>query len=327
MNQDPSFAKRVCSLLAIFGLSIGALFFVTRTREKNFAALFSPQKAVTVVTVMYPSDAPSHPDSQITHTRQLPQEPEILAHSFLVQLMGDDTPLLQRRQNKQMRPASLTKILTSLIAREELDIDASVVFSEFAKAAGEKESSVPKGQAFLRDDAVRFALIESANDAAVALAEAIGRKRGAFSFQDASILFKIAANQKARQLGMANSQFENPTGLDHEDHYTTAQDMMRLVSYISEHHPELWEFSRAIDADITSLDNHTYHIKATNQLLSEFPGLIGGKTGLTDAAKGALILLYPARPDRTAVIIILGSDNRFQDGRQLIRWFEEAFKE
>lgn len=324
MNQDPSFAKRVCSLLAIFVFSLGVLFSATNTWKEDFAALFSPRKAVAVI---YPSDIPPRPNLEIARIQPLPHEPEILAHSFLVQFIGDDTPLLQRRISKQMRPASLTKILTSLIAREELDANASVVFSEFAKRAGEKESQVEPREAFLRDDVVRFALIESANDAAVALAEAIGRKRGAFSFQDAMALFKIAASQKAHQLGLTNSQFENSTGLDHEDHYTTAQDLFRLVNYVSEHHPELWESSRAIDADITSLNNHTYHIKATNQLLSEFPGLIGGKTGLTDAAKGALILLYPVRPNRTVVVIILGSQNRFQDGRQLIKWLEEAFKE
>ena len=324
MNQDPSFPKRVCSLLAIFGLSVIVLFSVTLTRQGDFAALFSPRKAVAVI---YPSDMPPATVAQIVHTQKFPPQPEILAHSFLVQLIGDDMPLLERRVSKQMHPASLTKILTALLAAEELDPNASVVFSEFAKAAGEKESHVPQGEAFLRNDALRFMLIESANDAAVAVAEAIGRKRGAFSFQDAMALFKIAAYQKAGQLGLANSQFQNPTGLDHEDHYTTAQDLFLLVSDAWEHHPELWEFSRAIDADITSLNNHIYHIKATNQLLSEFPGIIGGKTGLTDAAKGALILLYPVRPNRTAVIVILGSDNRFQDGRQLVRWLEEAFKE
>jgi D-alanyl-D-alanine carboxypeptidase len=80
-----------------------------------------------------------------------------------------------------------------------------------------------------------------------------------------------------------------------------------------------------MDADITSMGDRAYHIEATNQLLSEFPALRGGKTGLTDFAKGALILLYPVRPDRTAVIIILGSDDRFADGRNLIHWLESAF--
>ena len=257
--------------------------------------------------------------------RELPAESEILAQSYLVQFIGDQAPLLARRVSNRVRPASLTKILTSLIAIEELDPNAPVVFSPFAKAAGEKESPVPAGEAFTRNDAIRFAVVESANDAAVALAEAVGRKRGAFSFDDAISLFVQAANQKAKQLGMADSQFQNPTGLDNDDHYTTAEDLFRLVSSVWENHPEIWEFSRANEADIRSLGGTSYHIAATNELLDEFPALRGGKTGLTDLAKGALILLYPVKPDRMAVIIILGSDNRFEDGRKLIHWLDSAF--
>lgn len=240
-------------------------------------------------------------------------------------MIGDKSPLLMQDASKQMRPASLTKILTSLLAIEELDPNAPVIFSIFAKAAGEKESLVPAGEAFVRDDAIHFAVIESANDAAVALAEAVGRKRGAFSFEDAMLLFKQAASQKAKLLSMTNSQFENPTGLDDDNHYTTAEDLFRLVSYVWENHREIWDFSRLSYADIKSLRGIAYHIVATNQLLSEFPALRGGKTGLTDAAKGALILLYPVKPDRTAVIIILGSEDRFEDGRKLILWLEGAF--
>ena len=303
-------------------LSILLFFSILGGNAGNSASLLEKQNAVTPHTSVLNEDAailesvPTHP---------LPAEPEILAESFLVQIIGDQQPILVRRASTQMRPASLTKILTSLIAIEELDKDAPVVFSSFAKAAGEKESTVAVGEAFIRNNAIRFAVVESANDAAVALAEAVGRKRGAFSFDDAMILFRQAANQKARELGMKNSRFHNPTGLDDDGHYTTAEDLFFLVKTVWEHHPEIWEFSRANGADIPSLQNVTYHIAATNQLLGEFPALLGGKTGLTDQAKGTLILLYPVKSSRTAAIIILGSDNRFEDGRKLIHWLEEAF--
>lgn len=265
------------------------------------------------------------PFSKIPSPRPLPPNPSVLAQSYLVQIIGDPAPLLEHDGSRQMHPASITKVLTSLLAMEELDPNAPVVFSAFAKAVGEKESQVSAGEAFIRNDAVRFAVVESANDAAVALAEAIGRKRGAFSFDNAILLFRQAANQKARELGMVDSRFENPTGLDDIGHYTTAQDLFRLVSHIWENEREIWDFSRAGEAEIRSLSGTIYRIAATNQLLSEFPALMGGKTGLTDAAKGTLILLYPSTSNRTAVIIILGSDDRFQDGRALIHWLEGAF--
>lgn len=321
--HNTSLLKRLVSLLAILAFSIFLLFSTLGGNESRNSASVLEKRNTSMphISTLKRNTA----ISESVPARPLPAEPDILAESFLIWIIGDQAPVLGRNASKQMRPASLTKILTSLIAIEELDKDAPVVFSSFAKAAGEKESPVPVGEAFIRNNAIRFAVVESANDAAVALAEAVGRKRGAFSFDDAMSLFVQAANQKARALGMVNSRFQNPTGLDDNGHYTTAEDMFLLVKNAWESHPEIWEFSRANGADIRSLAGATYHIAATNQLLAEFPALFGGKTGLTDQAKGALILLYPVKPNRTAVIIILGSDNRFEDGRKLIHWLEEAF--
>ena len=309
--------KRLASLLAMLGLSMLLLFSTLDRSERHVAAVLPRiQPAIALRLIPSPEIPSPHP---------LPPGPSVLAESYLVQMIGDIAPLLEHEGSRRMRPASLTKVLTSLIAMEELAPDAPVVFSSFAKAVGEKESFVPAGEAFIRNDAIRFAIVESANDAAVAIAEAIGKKRGAVSFDDALLFFKQAANQKAKKLGMRDSQFENPTGLDDASHYTTAKNLFRLVSYVWENYREIWDFSRANEADIPSLRQKSYHIAATNQLLVEFPALLGGKTGLTDAAKGALILLYPTKFNRTAVIIILGSDDRFEDGRKLIHWLEEAF--
>lgn len=311
------FYKRLASLFAMLALGMLLLFSALDNRQRQAGTVLPHIQPAMVLRLL--------PSPEIPSPHPLPQRPEMRSESYLAQMIGDESPLLEHEGSRRMRPASLTKILTSLLATEELDSKAPVVFSTYAKATGEKESHVQAGEAFIRDDAIRFAIIESANDAAAALAEAIGRKRGAFSFEDAAILFTQAANQKAHILGMTGSQFKNPTGLDDENHFTTARDLFRLVSYIWENHREIWDFSRVSDADIRSLHGLTYHIVATNELLSEFPALIGGKTGLTDAAKGTLILLYPVKPDRTAVIIILGSDDRFGDGRKLIHWIEEAF--
>lgn len=323
--QESSFSKRLAALLAILALSVLILLSTLGGRPVTQPVNILHAQSVRAPSFSYPHNTlfPSPPQISISH--QMPPEPNVNAQSFLVQLIGDETPLLQRRASKEMHPASLTKILTSLVAIENLDSQTPLVFSTFAKAAGEKESLVPAGETFALNDVIRFAVIESANDAAVALAEAIGRKRGAFSFDDAMALFKETANQKVKTIGMSRTHFENPTGLDNDNHYTTAQDLFRLVSYVWENYPEIWDFSRSSEANLQSLSGHVYHIAATNQLISEFPALRGGKTGLTDQAKGTLILLYPVKPDRTAVIIILGSDDRFNDGRLLINWLEQAF--
>ena len=315
--KDTSPYTRFASLLAMLGFAMLLLFSHLDKSERQRAAVLPRIQPAAALHLSFSSETPSpHP---------LPPSPSLAAQSYLVQIIGDPKPLLMHNESQQMRPASLTKVLTSMLAMKELDANTPVVFSAFAKAIGEKESHVRAGETFTRNDAIRFAIVESANDAAVALAEAIGRKRGAFSFDDAILLFKQAANQKARELGMVNSQFENSTGLDDIGHYTTAQDLFHLVSHTWEYYHEIWNFSRASEAEIRSLSGTPYHATATNLLLAEFPALMGGKTGLTDGAKGTLILLYPVKPNRAAVMIILGSDNRFEDGRMLIRWLEEVF--
>ena len=327
MPHEPESTTRIVSLLAILGSSIFMLFSTAAVKKNQMPAATIGLKATSVLDVYrHPYiHAPSATPEPITSHAPIPV-PALLAQSYLVQLIGDAEPLLKRENSKQMRPASVTKILTSLVGIEELDLKAPIVFSVFAKRVGEKISSVPAEEVFSRNDAIRMAMTASDNDAAQAIAEAVGRNKGAFSFEHAMEIFKTITNEKAKTIGLTQSHFENPTGLDDDNHYTTADDLFRLVAYIEKHHPEIWEFSREIAADIHSLDGHVYHISATNQLLSEFPGLIGGKTGLTDAAKGTLVLLYPIRPNRTAVIVILGSVDRFEDGRLLIRWLDQAFQ-
>lgn len=241
----------------------------------------------------------------------LPQEPALDAHAYSIKIIGEKKPLAKRREWKRLAPASLTKLMTAVIASEIIRADSPIVFSEEVKKAEPKSSDAGVGEKFWRDDAIRFALIESANDAALALAETVG--------QD---IFIAKMNEKARALGLQNSNFENPTGLDEAQHLSTAEDLALLAEYITDTHQELWEITRIIETEIFSADGRAHKAKNTNELLQEFPAITGGKTGFTDNAKGALIFLYPVRPGKTAVIVLLGSSDRFGDGRKIIKWLE-----
>lgn len=256
----------------------------------------------------------------------LPPPPELRAEAYIVRLIGDDYPLLRRREEKELAPASLTKILTSVLAKEELSEQTRIVFSKEAKNVEQKTSAVAAGEEFLRDDVIAFALIESANDAARALAQAIGARRGGKSFEERMNVFEALINQKIRALGLTHTYFSNATGLDKENHYSSAKDLAEIAEYAWVHHPDIWEISRLAAAAITSQNGTVYEIENTNDLLREFPGIRGGKTGFTDNALEALILLYPVRPSYTAVIVLLRSEDRFGDGRKVIRWLEEAFQ-
>ncbi|MEK7542059.1 MAG: hypothetical protein AAB533_04375 [Patescibacteria group bacterium] len=252
-------------------------------------------------------------------------EPALSAEAYIVRFAGDTTPLLGRRIDKPTAPASLTKLMTAAVAAEKLSAADTGVLSAYAKEVEERRSPAKTGEEFSRDDLLRLSLVMSANDAALALAERVGEYASAFSSPERAAAFVRLMNAKARILGMEETHFENPTGLDAPGHLSTANDLARLAEYILRRHPRLWEMTRAEEVPVTALNHAVYTIATSNDLLREFPALIGGKTGLTDHAKEALLLLYPVAPNRTAIIVILRSEDRFGDGRKIIHWLEENF--
>ena len=252
-------------------------------------------------------------------------EPVLSAEAYLVALVHHPKPLLARRPRKRLAPASLTKLMTAAVAAEKLAPEDVITLSARAAAAGERVSGAEVGEVFSRQDLLRLTLISSANDAALALAEAVGVKSAASGSDHGAMDFVRLMNEKARVLGMSDTNFANPTGLDAAGHYASAADLGRLAEYILDRHPDLWEVTRYKEAAVSGFGGRRHTLRNTNELLKEFPAIRGGKTGLTDNAKGALLLLYPVRTGQTAIIVLLKSEDRFGDGRKIIKWFEENF--
>ncbi len=266
-------------------------------------------------------------------------KPELSAHAYLVKFLEEKEILIKRREWKPLAPASLSKLLTAVIAKEYLPPDELINFSPSAKKSkedGEKLSAVKAGEALTKEDTLKLLLISSANDAGEALRERLGGEE----------LFKEFAKEKSRSIGLIDSNFLNPTGLDQAGHKSSAEDLARLAEYIWRRHPDLWKITRTIETNIYT-ESGEKKLENTNKLLREFPAILGGKTGFTDNAKESLILLYPVRPDKpphqgatdisrcmggailwcggkVAVIVILGSGDRFEDGRKIINWLENG---
>lgn len=277
--------------------------------------------------------------------------PDLSAQAYLVKILGDGEILLETRKDKILPIASLTKLFTSLLVYERLDQNELIIISKEVKEEEEKLSNVKIGEEFLRDDAIKFAMIESDNDFALALAERVGGKLGGENFNDSVKLFVNLMNQRVKELGLMNSSFINPTGLDprfsclspldsgatstspskcapdyKNINYSTAEDLAKLAEYVWYNGRSIWDYTRTIEADITSLKFNIYTVSNTNDLLKEFPGILGGKTGLTDLAGENLLFLYPLKTTKIVVVVILKSENRFEDGRKIIKWLEEIYR-
>ncbi len=254
----------------------------------------------------------------------LPEEPVIDAQAYIVRFLNDEKPVLERRAWKPLAPASLTKLLTVLLADEQLAPREKIIFSDDVKKLEQKLSAVPAGSVLSRDDVSHLAIIESDNDAAAALAEEIGRRAGGNTFAERMEVFRILMNKRAQEIGMTNSHFVNPTGLDASGHTTTVADLAQLVEYIWKHDQRIWDISCTIEGSVRAESGKTYAFSTTDDLLKELPALRGGKTGFTDKAQGALILLYPIK-EKIAVIALIGSQDRFGDGKKIINWLDSNF--
>ncbi len=307
ITEDEFFSPRLITLLCVLFLCVLILLSVSEKKDQSVASAIVP----------------------------LSPAPALSSEAYLVRLSGEGAPLMAQRSGKRMAPASLTKIMTVFIARQVLAPDEKIVFSSEAKAVEEHRSDALAGEIFSRDDVVRMALMESANDAALALAEAVGAKAGKTGFGERIAFFVGLMNERAAGLAMADTHFENPVGLDAPGHTMSAEDLDRLAEYMLSRDPGLFAITADREAVVFSQEGKKHTIENTDDLLKEFPALAGGKTGFTDHAKGALLLLYPVRAaasrlvgtpqKKTAIIVILKSEDRFGDGRKIIQFLEQNF--
>ncbi|MBI2096639.1 MAG: D-alanyl-D-alanine carboxypeptidase [Candidatus Sungbacteria bacterium] len=246
----------------------------------------------------------------------------VKAESFIITTASE---VVLKRQNAAARVpmASLTKIMTALIL-EERGENAVILLSDLAKRALPKQSSLAAGETITQETAKTLLLVESDNDVAEAIAAAIGPLLNpGLAPREA---FIQGMNQKALPLGMANTHFENPTGLDGAAHYSTAADLAKLLAYIDRRYPNFWDGTATPPSHIQTLSGKSYKIKSSSLLVS-YPGLLGIKTGLTDEALGALAIKYRLTEfPEDIYIILLRSPDRFRDGETLLNATRRAFQ-
>lgn len=219
--------------------------------------------------------------------------------------------LYAKNPAKKLPVASLVKVMTALIALERKSLDEKfVVSSKAAEMEPDKMLLIAGEKLTLRELLYGIFLI-SANDAAEVLAEGTTNSRDEFI---------RLMNTKAQQLGMKDTYFVNPTGLDDDSgsSYSTAYDLAILTRFIIRHYPQVVEISKTphIYLPITE-DHQDYDMYTGINLVTTYPGVVGFKTGYTPQA--GLVLITLAQKDGYEVIgILLGSENRRDEARELL---------
>ena len=244
--------------------------------------------------------------------------PEITAEAAVMLDMDTGEVLYGKAEHERRPPASLTKVMTGYLAaqRQEL-MHQEVVISELAAETGESSLNLKEKDVLRFEELLYGALLKSANDACVAVAEHISGSEE---------IFVDDMNLQACLLGCANTKFQNTNGLPAEEHYSSAYDLA-LMTRAAMQVPQF--------AQIVQTQNHTVHwqdgrkllVHNTNRLLREYPGAIGVKTGTTNEAGQCLIAVAEKAGKRVAVVV-LKSRNRFYDATVLLDYaFAEAAAE
>ena len=217
-------------------------------------------------------------------------------------LLNADTGevLYEKNSNQQMLIASTTKIMTALVALERGSLQDTVVVKEEHMTEGSSMYLAP-GEEVTVEELLYGLLLCSGNDAALVLADACCGSVDAFVEE---------MNRKAQELGLVGTSFANPNGLDHEKHYSTAEDMAKLAVY-AVNNPVFVRFCSTIQVSIggRTMSNH-------NRLLREVDGCIGLKTGYTKAA-GRTLVSCVRRNGCTLVAVTLQDGDDWADHKAL----------
>lgn len=222
-----------------------------------------------------------------------------------------------KNENKRSAMASTTKIMTCIVVIEKADLNAEVKVSAKAAGTGGSRLGLKKDDKITIKDLLYGLMLRSGNDAAVTLAEYVGKDKEGF----ANLM-----NKKAKELGLKDTHFVTPHGLDDPEHYTTAYELAKIADYA---------LKNEMFAKIVGTKEHTININGyakqlcnTNELLGYLQGVSGVKTGFTNNA-GRCLVTSVNRNDFEIITVVLGADTkkiRTADSINLIEYAYENYK-
>lgn len=243
----------------------------------------------------------------------IPAPPSLGANSYILVDFHSGHVLVENEPDLPVEPASITKVMTSYVVFTELaegniQLDDLVDVSENAWRTGGSRMFIEPGMEVTIEQLIRGMVIQSGNDASVALAEHLAGTEEAF----AGLM-----NHYAAQLGMENSNFINATGLPHEDHYTTARDVAILSAALIRDFPDLYTLYSEKEYSFNNIRQHN-----RNNLLWRDPAVDGLKTGHTQAA-GYCLAASAKRDGMRLISVVLGSaseSSRVAESQSLLNY-------
>lgn len=263
-----------------------------KVKEENLKALEGEEEYQKIIDLENDDNDSSKMLSQAEEVKDL----RLRALSALLLDASNNRVLYEENGYNRMPNASTTKIMTCIVALEKGNLDEVVTVSSYAASMPDVQLNVKAGEQYYLGDLLYSLMLESHNDVAVAIAEHIGG-----SVED----FAVMMNDKARLLGCDDTNFVTPSGLDAEQHYTTARDLAVIASYAIKNERFI-KITNAQTHSFKEINNkRSFTVSNKNRFLYMMDGAIGVKTGFTGRA-GYCFVGAVKRPDRTLISVVLG---------------------
>ena len=239
--------------------------------------------------------------------------PDINSRAAVVIDRSSNTILYGKNEKEKRKMASTTKIMTALVVIENANLDDVVTISKKAAGTGGSRLGLKTNDQITVNNLLYGLMLCSGNDAAVALAEHVGG-----SVEE----FAVLMNSKANDLGLLNTHFVTPHGLDKDEHYTTAYELALLSNYALKNET----FAKIVNTKYTSITINDYSksLHNTNELLGVLNGVYGIKTGFTNGANRCLVTACK-RENLDIICVVLGADTKSFRTKDSIKLIEYVF--
>lgn len=251
---------------------------------------------------------------ELIKTSAKTEELEINSKIALIYDRASGRILYEKNGNKQTPMASTTKIMTAIVVLENANLTDTVTIDSKAAGTGGSRLGLKKNDKITVNDLLYGLMLRSGNDAAIALATYIGGSVEGFADM---------MNEKAKEIGLINSHFVVPHGLDNDGHYTTAYELAKMADYAL----NIEKFRQIVGTKSTTIyiNGYAKAINNTNQLLGSVSGVYGVKTGFTNGA-GRCLVTACKRDDFDIITVIIGADTTKQRTSDTIKLIQYAYK-
>lgn len=251
---------------------------------------------------------------ELLQTSAETEEVEIDSRIALIYDRASGRVLYEKNGNKQTPMASTTKIMTAIVVLENANLTDVVIIDSKAAGIGGSRLGLKKNDKITVNDLLYGLMLRSGNDAAIALATYIGGSVEGFADM---------MNEKAKEMGLINSHFVVPHGLDNDGHYTTAYELAKMADYAL----NIEKFREIVGTKSTTIyiNGYAKAINNTNQLLGNVSGVYGVKTGFTNGA-GRCLVTACKRDDLDIITVIIGADTTKQRTSDTIKLIQYAYK-